>query len=160
MQAAKMATSFRLEELARRAGVSPRTVRYYIQRGLLPGPEFRGPDTQYGERHWVALRAIRALQEGFMPLDAIAATLQGKSLDELRSLAAKPPRAAPRADARASSPPLPAARLSAAQSGRRFVLADGLELWQADHADQAVSALAEAIRELSAKRHNDGGADE
>src|SRR5262249_27518770 len=68
-----MAHALKLEELARRAGVSPRTVRYYIQRGLLPAPDFKGPDTAYGERHLLGLRIIRKLQVAYWPLDAIAA---------------------------------------------------------------------------------------
>ena len=50
---------YKLEELARAAGTSPRTVRYYVQRGLLPAPAFRGKDTAYGPEHLVRLRAIR-----------------------------------------------------------------------------------------------------
>ena len=59
-----------IEELADRAGVSRRTVRYYVQRGLLPAPPFKGPDTVYGEEHLVRLKAIRVLQARFLPLDA------------------------------------------------------------------------------------------
>ena len=42
---------WKLDELAERAGVSARTVRYYVQRGLVPAPEFRGPETAYGPEH-------------------------------------------------------------------------------------------------------------
>ena len=70
----------KIDELAERAGVSPRTVRYYVQRGLLPAPEFRGPDTAYGEEHLHRLKAIRVLQERHLPLDAIEATLASRSV--------------------------------------------------------------------------------
>ena len=35
-------SAYKLDDLAAAAGVSPRTVRYYVQRGLLPAPPFRG----------------------------------------------------------------------------------------------------------------------
>src|SRR4051812_2075356 len=78
---------FKLEDLADRAGVSPRTVRYYVQRGLLPAPVFRGRDTVYSGEHLVRLRAIRRLQERFLPLDAIQVEIARRSPDELRALA-------------------------------------------------------------------------
>ena len=61
-----------IKALAELGGVTRRTVRYYVQRGLLPAPAFRGKDTAYGPEHLVRLRAIRRLQEAFFPLDAIA----------------------------------------------------------------------------------------
>ena len=76
-------TEPKLDELAERAGVSPRTVRYYIQRGLLTAPAFRGADTAYGEEHLVALRAIKKLQEAYWPLDAIGGALANRSPAEL-----------------------------------------------------------------------------
>lgn len=79
---------YKLEELAREAGTSARTVRYYVQRGLLPAPAFRGKDTAYGEEHLARLRAIRRLQEAYLPLDAIAVELEGRSTEELEKIAA------------------------------------------------------------------------
>ena len=75
---------WKLDELAREAGVAPRTVRYYVQRGLLPPPVFRGPDTVYEERHLLRLLAIRRLQQAFLPLERIAVEIDG--LDEADSL--------------------------------------------------------------------------
>ena len=79
--------NYKLEQLADRAGVSPRTVRYYVQRGLLPAPVFRGRDTAYSTEHLVRLRAIRRLQDQFLPLDAIQAELERRSMDEINALA-------------------------------------------------------------------------
>lgn len=67
--------AYRLDELAERAEVSARTVRYYVQRGLLPAPVFRGRDTAYGEGHLLRLRAIKRLQERHVPLEEIAVVL-------------------------------------------------------------------------------------
>ncbi|MBS2015822.1 MAG: MerR family transcriptional regulator [Deltaproteobacteria bacterium] len=80
-------TTYKLEELARAAGTSPRTVRYYVQRGLLPPPAFRGRDTGYEREHLVRLRAIKRMQEEYFPLDAIAAELASRSLAEIERIA-------------------------------------------------------------------------
>ena len=52
----------KLAELAKQAGVSPRTVRLYIARGLLPGPLRRGKGALYGQEHLQRLAKIRDLQ--------------------------------------------------------------------------------------------------
>ena len=144
------ADTFKLEELAEKAGTSPRTIRYYVQRGLLPGPAFRGKDSTYSREHLVRLRAIRRLQERFLPLDAIQAELAQRSLDELEQIAAGvaaptsvAPSVAPRASAQAftSSPSSPPSRWA------RIELAPGLELHVADGASDQIRALAEQLRE-------------
>jgi DNA-binding transcriptional MerR regulator len=132
----------KLEELARAAGVAPRTVRYYVQRGLLPAPVFKGRDTEYGEEHEVRLRAIRKLQETqFLSLDRIQALFDTRPLREVERLAGAPPLgagvvlAAPaRADARA---------------WRRIALAPGLELHVADDAEPKVKQLADTITQTA-----------
>lgn len=78
-----MDREYKLEELAHKADVSPRTVRYYVQRGLLPAPVFRGRDTAYSGEHLLRLRAIKKLQEQFLPLDAIQAELERRSAREI-----------------------------------------------------------------------------
>src|SRR5438093_3979309 len=79
--------TWKLDELARQAGVSARTVRYYVQRGLLPPPVFRGRDTVYSTEHLLRLKAIRRLQAQFLPLDAIQQELERCSPEALRRLA-------------------------------------------------------------------------
>ena len=81
MSTTKKQTEWKLAELAAEAGVSPRTVRYYVQRGLLSAPAFKGPDTVYGEEHLLRLKAIRVLQARFLPLDAIQVELARLSPD-------------------------------------------------------------------------------
>src|SRR6185312_1652917 len=71
-----------IEELAERAGVSRRTVRYYVQRGLLPPPLGLGRGNHYTESHLATLVRVRELQEGGVALEAIAAELQGKAAPE------------------------------------------------------------------------------
>jgi DNA-binding transcriptional MerR regulator len=69
--------TYGVEELAERAGVSRRTVRYYVQRGLLPPPLGLGRGNHYTEQHLAALVRVRELQEAGVPLDAIVERLQG-----------------------------------------------------------------------------------
>ncbi len=152
-----MSAGYKLDELATRAGVSPRTVRYYVQRGLLPAPAFRGPDTAYDEGHLVRLRAIRALQDAYWPLDAIASVLAARSLDEIRAIAdgALPP-SAPHGPA-PSEPPIapPVARPVSPESGRRgvrYALVPGVELFVDDDATEEARVLVESIRALSSSQ--------
>jgi DNA-binding transcriptional MerR regulator len=69
--------TYGVEELAERAGVSRRTVRYYVQRGLLPAPLGLGRGNHYSEQHLATLVRVRELQEAGVPLEGIAARLQG-----------------------------------------------------------------------------------
>jgi len=62
--------SFELSELCEQAGVTPRTVRYYVQQGLLTGPGM-GPGTKYGRDHLDRLLLIRQLQREHLPLAEI-----------------------------------------------------------------------------------------
>ncbi|WP_191264714.1 MerR family transcriptional regulator [Comamonas sp. JC664] len=158
MSTPKTQTEWKLAELAEAVGVSSRTVRYYVQRGLLPAPPFRGPDTVYGEEHLVRLKAIRVLQARFLPLDAIQVELQRLSLDELRQLADSdatptPPVYAQPAAAPPSVAPKPTARRPDAGLNRyeRWALLPGLELHVSEAADTKTRALAERVRALIAE---------
>jgi DNA-binding transcriptional MerR regulator len=71
---------YELGELCDLAGVTVRTVRYYIQQGLLPGPGERGPGARYGEAHLDRLRLIKLLRRQDLPLAKIRALLE--SLDD------------------------------------------------------------------------------
>jgi DNA-binding transcriptional MerR regulator len=136
--------TYKLEELATEAGVSPRTVRYYVQRGLLPAPEFRGRDTVYDEEHVVRLRAIRRLQERHLPLDAIQAELARRTAAELERL---PPAASP--------VPVPLPRpLPRAESLQRLVLAPGVELLVSEGA-RVGEALVDEVKAII-ERHMKG----
>lgn len=66
-----------LAELAEESGVPARTIRYYIARGLLEGPETAGRGASYGERHLERLRQIRELQGKGLTLAEIARRLGG-----------------------------------------------------------------------------------
>ncbi len=80
-----------LLELSERAKVSARTIRYYIQQGLLPAPEARGPGAHYLAEHVDRLRLIRRLQQEHLPLSEIRRRIEKLSPDEVkRFLAAAP----------------------------------------------------------------------
>lgn len=65
-----------LNELADAAGVTPRTVRYYVQQGLLPSPAARGPGAHYERDHLDRLRLIKRLQRQHYPLAEIRRRLE------------------------------------------------------------------------------------
>lgn len=65
-----------LPQLCDAAEVTPRTVRYYIQQGLLPAPESRGPGAHYNEGHLARLRLIKRLQNEHLPLGEIRQRLE------------------------------------------------------------------------------------
>jgi DNA-binding transcriptional MerR regulator len=68
---------YTLQELADSAGVSIRTIRYYIGEGLLPGPEGAGPQSHYTESHAKRLQVIALLKDRFLPLKEIRRELTG-----------------------------------------------------------------------------------
>jgi DNA-binding transcriptional MerR regulator len=137
---------YKLDELARAAGMTARTVRYYVQRGLLPAPAFRGKDTAYEPEHLLRLRAIRRLQAAYFPLDAIAAELDGRTAGEIERIAdgtSLP--AAPVA-------PLGApAELAERHAPRRTELLPGVELVVArDAPERSVRLVAQLLEVLDA----------
>jgi len=136
--------------------VAPRTVRYYVQRGLLPPPSFRGKDTTYGPEHLARLRAIKQLQQEGLPLDAIQARLASATLAELERITGSKTRA-PAAELRVTAPHAKtpyaggpyrsAPRVSAPPGERweRIVLLPGLELHVREGANAEVQRAAEEI---------------
>ena len=78
---------YSLTELADLAGVTPRTVRYYLAQGLLPAVGQTGPGAKYDDRHLARLRLIRRLQTEHLPLAEIRRRLEGLAEDEIRELA-------------------------------------------------------------------------
>jgi DNA-binding transcriptional MerR regulator len=63
--------TYSIEDLARLGGVSRRTVRYYVQRGLIPAPHGTGRGNHYGPAHLEALIQVRQWQEEGRPLAEI-----------------------------------------------------------------------------------------
>lgn len=94
-----------LQQLSDQAQVPVRTVRYYIQKGLMPGPEGEKRGAFYTEGHLAELIRIRTWQGAGLSLDAIAGLLQARS-----------------------QPPLAPARPGVVEVRSHLTIADGLEL--------------------------------
>lgn len=82
--------TFGIAELAARAEVTPRTIRYYIAEGLLPGPGGAGKRHAYTVDHLRYLRAIRRFKEAYLPLTEIRKRLAALSAAELEAFSASP----------------------------------------------------------------------
>jgi DNA-binding transcriptional MerR regulator len=67
---------YSIQELADLADVSRRTVRYYVQEGLLPAPLGVGRGRHYGREHLDRLLEVKSLQA------------DGRSLDDVRAIVA------------------------------------------------------------------------
>lgn len=94
-----------LQQLGERGETPVRTIRFYIQKGLLPGPEGEKRGAYYTEAHLAELLRIRQWQETGLSLDAIAGLLQAKR-----------------------EPPVAPARPGAVEVRSHLIIADGLEL--------------------------------
>jgi DNA-binding transcriptional MerR regulator len=100
---------FSIDELAELAGVSRRTVRYYVQEGLLPPPLGVGRGRHYDRSHLGRLLEVKAQQEA------------GLSLDEIRARRTPP-------SGRGEPAPAPAPKPVPRSTWRRLELAPGVEL--------------------------------
>lgn len=94
-----------LQQLSDQSGVPGRTVRYYIQKGLLPPPEGERRGAWYTPDHLAELLRIRQWQEAGLSLDAIAGLLQARS-----------------------EAPIAPARPGAVEVRSHLIVADGIEL--------------------------------
>lgn len=95
-----------IDELSTLAGLTARTVRYYIQHGLVNRPEGAKRGAYYVQRHVEQLLLIRRWTEA------------GLSLDRIRELIAGAPQ----------DPPRRAAPPGSVEVWSRMTLADGVEL--------------------------------
>ncbi len=94
-----------LQQLSERADIPGRTIRFYIQKGLLPGPEGGKRGAFYTDSHLADLLRIRHWQETGLSLDAIGGLLQARS-----------------------EPPIAPVRPGAVEVRSHLIIADGLEL--------------------------------
>ena len=69
---------YRIEQLARAAGVAVDTIRFYQGKGLLDAPRREGRVTYYGDAHVERLRRIRELQQQGFTLTVIQRFLSGE----------------------------------------------------------------------------------
>ena len=69
---------YRIEQLARSAGVAVDTIRFYQGKGLLEAPRREGRVTWYGDNHLDRLRRIKELQQQGFTLTVIQRFLTGE----------------------------------------------------------------------------------
>ena len=69
---------YRIEQLARAAGVAVDTIRFYQGKGLLEAPRREGRVTFYGDAHVERLKRIRELQQQGFTLTVIQRFLSGE----------------------------------------------------------------------------------
>lgn len=101
------AKTFTLDEIAALAELPRRTVRYYIQSGLIDRPEGVGKGAWYTERHVEQLLLVRKWQLAGLSLERIGELLRGKDAVAL--------------------PPTPR-RAGTVEVWSHLVVADGVEL--------------------------------
>lgn len=73
-------TRYTAEQLAQLAGVSLRTVRYYVQEELIDRPLARGPGAHFTDKHLNQLKRCKLLQDWGFDLESIrdkASSFQG-----------------------------------------------------------------------------------
>src|SRR3954454_2102928 len=104
--AAAQQETYSIDDLSTLAGVTPRTVRYYIAQGLLERPEGEKRGAHYLRRHLEQLLLIRRWSEA------------GLSLERIRDLVAGAP----------DDPPRRAVPPGSVEVWSRVTLADGLEV--------------------------------
>ena len=78
--------TYSLKELSRLADVTPRTIRFYIEQGLLPSPGQSGPSTRYTDEHFQLLRMIKKLQLAHFPLAEIRNRLRTLTSDQMSDI--------------------------------------------------------------------------
>src|SRR5437588_7018142 len=81
--------SYSLNDLAEAAGIEARTIRSYIERGLLPGADARGRAASYSKEHLSRLQVIKSLRRARpnIALSEIRIVLQGLNPEQIHGLA-------------------------------------------------------------------------
>jgi len=80
---------FSISDLASAAGIEPRTIRSYVEKGIIPGPESLGRGARYPQDALDRLRVFQLLRDAnrSLTLDQIRMLLQRLGRSELRGLA-------------------------------------------------------------------------
>ena len=77
--------SYLINQLAERAGVTVRTIRYYVNEGLLPPPQTKGRYSAYDEDYLYRIKLIKFYKESYLPLSRIRELLDEMSPEEIRA---------------------------------------------------------------------------
>ena len=82
------ARKYTLKELESRTGFGSRTIRNYIDKGLLPGAYSRGRYASYGQEHLDRLLFLRKLKNrGKLPLDEVRRLLLQLAPERIKAIA-------------------------------------------------------------------------
>lgn len=76
-------SEYLISDLAEKANVSIRTIRYYISQGLLPNPRIRGRYSVYDQEYLRRIEIIKRLKDVFLPIKEIKNILDSNSLDDI-----------------------------------------------------------------------------
>ncbi len=149
-----------LADLASLTGTTVRTVRHYMERGVIPAAKFRGPGTRYERQHLLHLAAARSLRSfDGLGLSAIKKRLASEPTEGVEAIVKRhltPGRLATAlgialvAPAAAVLPSAPASPVAVGPDKRwsRLELAVGLELHVRDDISPLVRALADKVWKL------------
>ncbi|WP_457597433.1 MerR family transcriptional regulator [Hydrogenimonas sp.] len=72
---------YTMQELSRMFGMSPRTIRYYIQEGVIDKPEGQAKGAYYTERHLRQLTAVKKYKEMGLSLERIAELVRSEGAE-------------------------------------------------------------------------------
>lgn len=75
---------YKVSELAQIAGVTKRTIHYYISKGLLFPSYGTGINSTYNDNHLKRILLIKKLQSEFMPLSKIREVILNGENDEIK----------------------------------------------------------------------------
>jgi DNA-binding transcriptional MerR regulator len=81
--------SYLINQLAERAGVTVRTIRYYVNEGLLPPPQTKGRYSAYDEDYLYRIKLIKFYKETYLPLSRIRELLEGMTPEEIKTTVEK-----------------------------------------------------------------------
>lgn len=81
--------SYLINQLAERAGVTVRTIRYYVNEGLLPSPQTKGRYSAYDEEYLYRIKLIKFYKEAYLPLSRIRELLDDMSPEEIKAAVEK-----------------------------------------------------------------------
>ena len=81
--------TYTISELAEKAAVTPRTIRYYVAEGLLPAPAGTSRAATYNQEHFDRLKLIKVLKDEYLPLQEINSLLGGLKYQEVKELLAE-----------------------------------------------------------------------
>lgn len=99
-----MAEEYTLEDLEKLSGLPIRTLRFYIQEGLLPGPDTRGKFARYSGKHLNTIELIQRMKNMRIPLQKIKQLIDGMSTDDLANVMRSPYYAIPDLEFKLMSP--------------------------------------------------------